>query len=159
MTIRQLKLLCWTVCGLLAAGAVAVIVLATAIPMDVTSGADEAETHVTSRSNASTTVKLTMMDFEQYLSGTLRAAPQVAPVVVQAPVAAPAPVQVSDFQLMGTITEKDNSVAIIKAGENVEFKKLGEKINDAEVTEISEGVAVLKRNGESMTLRVPLPPG
>jgi hypothetical protein len=105
--------------------------------------------------------KLTMMEFEPYLSGTLRKTPQVVAPVVQ-PVAEappPPPVQTVDFQLVGTVLEKNNSVAIIKSGDTVEFKKLGEKIKDAEVTEISDGAATLRRNGETLTLKVPLPPG
>ena len=70
-------------------------------------------------------------------------------------VTGPAPLAVT---LTGTVVEPGHSLAVFSgAGGKVELKAVGESAGGAEVLAIRRDSAVVRHNGEPLTLRVPKP--
>jgi len=165
MTARRLNLWCWTAAAAFAAGAVAAVAAAVWLPYNLRPAAPGGVAAVIPTAPPALTADLTMADFEPYLAGGL-GRPDTAPPavlapepVVEAPAAPAAPQDGAGLQLLGTITESDNSFAAFQTAEGVEIKRVGETVAGARVVEISAGVAVMRQpDGQSLTLRVPPPP-
>jgi hypothetical protein len=163
MTVRKLRIFCWSIaaaCGF--AGAV-VLALAVLAPVDHSHGSDS-EGAPAKKSVKHPNQALTMTDFDPLMSGRMRPAPPpppppppVVPVVEHA-VVPPRPAMPA-VQLLGTVVEAGNSYAIFQTADGVEVKKRGETVGGAKIEEISDGIAVLKRGEETTRLQVPPPVG
>jgi hypothetical protein len=164
MTVRKLRIFCWTIaaaCGF--AGAV-VLALTLLAPIDHANGREFDSAPAMSKSVKHPNQALTMADFDPLMTGRLRPAPPpapppppVVPVVEHAVV--PPPPATPAVQLLGTVVEAGNSYAIFQTADGVEVKKRGDIVGGAKIEDISDGIAVLKRGEETTRLQVPPPAG
>ncbi|MDB5325531.1 MAG: hypothetical protein JWM57_1100 [Phycisphaerales bacterium] len=167
MASLKLRLFCWTIAVACAAMAVVALAFGLLWPLDQSGneGPNPAESQVKNASLASSA--LTMAQFEPLIA-RLRAAPLLPQAttpstetvaVVTAGSSQTSVQQQVDIQLLGTVVEAGNSYAIFETSVGVEVKKAGEIIGTSRIEHIDDGVAVLTRDGQTVTLRVPPPAG
>jgi hypothetical protein len=167
MTVRKMRIVCWLLAAVCTVAAVAVVVLVVLWPASPATGGEADDSPVKKKAPPKTTPTLTMAEFEPLLSGRLRPAPPapppqpepvaVAPIVESAPVPPPAP-QGPPVNLVGTVLEAGHNYAMFETETGLQIRKVGESVGGATVEQITDGVAVLKRDGQATTLQVPRPP-
>lgn len=167
MTVRKVRIICWLLAAVCTVAAVVVVALMVLRPIDPGTGGGAGDSPVKKKPSAKPAPVLTMAEFEPLLTGRLRPAPPppppqpepvaMAPIVESTPVPPPTP-QAPPINLVGTVIEAGRNYAMFETETGVQICKVGETVAGAVVEQISDGSAVLKRDGQTMTLHVPRPP-
>lgn len=160
MSHRGRKRFLWAVNLLAAAGIALSVWAALALPLAVT-GEDLADGDAATKTNAEEAHHVEaprpLADYRGIYQRDLRKPlDDPKPVEVKAPPPKPKPERKLDVTLVGTAVDPGSTYAFFQQkGGKVTMAGVGEKIDDVEVTGITDGEAVVRFDGRVITLKVP----
>ncbi len=115
-------------------------------------------TDVQTRTKPASATPPTVADYENYVDAALRRPLPKPPPPASPPVVTIVQPVETTMQFLGTVTEAGHNYAMFRTSDGVEFKRSGQIVSGATITDIRAGVVQLRQpHGEVATLRVPQP--